>query len=1023
MDATAFELSHPDRRAFLDQRGLDHGIIELRRRGAPPALAAGLIAACAGSPDPDLALAGLLELSRATRRHNGFLARDPLRLWRLVWLCACSRYLPRALARQPLALAPLLSLRRLQPEQTREQYLSSAFRATARAESDEQFKFRIRRWAHREMARIAIRDVSGLAPVEVVTREISFVAIAACEAAVRHARAKLEESAGAAITRDGRRCGFCVLGMGKLGGRELNFSSDIDLLYLYETDDGVVDGAGHELSLHAWFDRLARRIGPLLSDITPEGFVFRVDLDLRPEGRGGPLTNSVDAALSYYENWGQTWEKVALLKAAPIAGDLETGHRFLREVSPFMLRRSLDYGLLQEIAEMKRKVDRAQARKNETGWNVKLGRGGIREAEFFCQALVLLNAGRNPSLREHSTLGQLRALFRAGLISSREAGDLTDAYVFYRRLEHRLQMMDQLQTHVLPTDPGELERLARRMAIEPTGGESPAALLLRRLTQHQERVHALFNSLHLAPEEIPGDMRVELLLEPGSSLEELEHWAHEAGMERPQSAAAALMELLRRPGLFLSPGSPAFDRSLSSLFWKELLDSPDPGDALACLPALFSHLKPRAQWARLLKSSPAAVRKLLNLLAAGARLTRMVVNHPELTETFVIETLGPARRERASMEEDLSSRLEQAADLEHELEILCRFRAEELLRIAMNEFSGALGLIEAQEELSQLADTAINGVWRIACREMERAWGAPAGPDGPASMCIFGLGKLGGRELTYASDLDLVFVYSSEGATAGGQRTSITNREYFSRLAQKFIHLMTTPTREGRLYDVDTRLRPSGNQGALVVSASSFLDYHRTRAQAWERQALLRLRFIAGDQGLWETLRDPLENLVYRGPLPASLKSDMFQLRMRAEKERGGVRGALNLKTGPGGLMDIEYIAQYLQLLHGADFPGARVTSVPEALRALTSGGFLPEDTGRSLHHAYVFLRTLESRLRIVYEGLESELPSGDAAYAKLARRMGYRDDGSAPPGARLRAALQDVMREVRGAWRKLFEE
>jgi len=968
-----------------------------------------LLRLCEVSADPDGALAGAVRALGARRTHLGRPA-SVAALEPLVTICAASRYLAAHLAARPrlLDLLPLLPGR----TRTAQEALSAALRH-ANAKDAEALARRLRRHKLIEVLRIALRDLGGRAALAESARELSWLAASVLETAVRFHYAHLCAEHGPPEGRTALGAsGFCVLGMGKLGGTELNFSSDVDLLYVYDRD-GRTQGP-QAIDHFAFYARLAEEVTRAIG-ATP--FVFRVDLDLRPEGRSGPIVNSLRALELYYEAQGAPWERFALLKALPVAGDLAVGEDGLRRLAPFVWRKYLDLGAVEEMRALKARAEREAGRRG--GQDLKLGPGGIREVEFFVQALQLLHGGKDASLRVSGTLPALERLLFAGLISSRDRDELAEAYVFLRRLEHRVQMVAERQTHALPEDPAERARLARRAGY-PGPREEAARALDRDLQLHRGRVEARFRDLlRVAGGGAPdADPNATLAADPQAEPAERLQALRALGFLDAEAAAAELTRLARRRQTPFSPSAPPELQQLAPRLLQEAAAAPDPDQALRHLADLFGQLSNPRAVSDLLAGSARTARLLVSLFGSSDFLSRSLLRHPELIDQLVHRGSAPLVRTRDELSAELRSRL--TADTEHDLTELRRFRLEELLRIGVHDVAGALDADLVPQQLSDVAEACVAACLDLATAEVQRRDGLPRHADGsPASMVVIGLGKLGGRELGYHSDLDLLFLYSGPGETDGARHAS--NHEHFARVAQKLISHLTLPLREGSLYRIDTRLRPSGSAGPLVVSFDALATYHAREARLWERQALLRARAVAGDARLFERAsREVLVPSLFRTLDPKEASRELLAMRERMEREIAAESDArYNSKLGRGGLVDVEFSVQFLQLVHGSSHPSIRTSSTTAALAELRRIGLLAEAAAGPLARGYRFLRRVESRLRIVRDRPISHLPTSGRELVLLARRLGY----SGPrAGEELLADYERETQSVRAAFLRVLE-
>ncbi|HSN90964.1 MAG TPA: bifunctional [glutamate--ammonia ligase]-adenylyl-L-tyrosine phosphorylase/[glutamate--ammonia-ligase] adenylyltransferase [Anaeromyxobacteraceae bacterium] len=993
-----------------------------------PGRADEIAALCRGAADPGLALAGVERYVDGA----GAPPADRELLETLVLLAGSSRLVPALLARNPRLLrragrSPWLS--RPRPEADLQRLLS---RAVRRLDPDdvESFHRLLRRVRAREVVRIALRDLRR-ARVKEVTEELSALATACLDAAIRFHERRLRARHGPPAGNAGREpgAGFCAIAMGKLGARELNFSSDVDLLYVYDRD-GETEGE-RPVTHFAYYAKLAELVTEAIAKPTEDGFVFRVDLNLRPDGQNGPIVNSLRAAEMYYQTFGRSWERNALVKARPGAGDLAVGEELLRTLEPFVWRRSLDLDVLSEIQAMKARIDaRAGAEGRE---DLKLGRGGIREAEFFVSALQLLHGGRpeGKALRERAVIPALDRLLFAGIVPARDHDELADAYLFLRRAEHRVQMVDGAQTHRLPPA-GERLGLARSM------GYATEAELEAALGAHRERVARLFSGLlGTASDEVPLDPELALLADAQVEPERRREVAARRGFVEPDRAIAALDAMARRRTPFSKMGDPAAAVALVS----DALGTPDPDQALSHLSDFAAALRSPAPYFKLLSERRRVARLLLSLFGTSDFLSKRFLRHPELIDMLLREDQVLLEKGKDTFRSELEERLA-AIDpslppddlLEARLGEMRRYKNEEVLRIAIHDIAGTIDLPGVASQLTDLAEVSLERCLALAEEEARARNAAP-----PGRLCVIGMGKLGGRELGYHSDLDLIFLYPScRGDEAppvpplapaqphpAGPALAAGPHERYARLAQRLMAFLQMPLREGRLYQIDTRLRPSGNQGALVIGVEGFTRYHMAggeaspggvKSQLWERQALLRARHVAGDPVLFaRVLEEVIVPVVYARQDPGVLAAEIRRMRERMEAELGkeSTRGR-NPKAGRGGLVDVEFAAQFLQLAHGHAHPTVRTGSTPVALVRLRQAGLLREADFEALSQGYDFLRRVELRLRIVHDFTTDHLPPRGPALLQLARRLGY---GGPDPGGRFLAEYERVTGSVRAAF------
>lgn len=710
----------------------------------------------------------------------------------------------------------------------------------------------IRHIKYREMIRLVARDLDGHAPVHQLLLEWSNVADLLIETAYHSSQMELTR-------RYGETCSGAVIALGKLGGGELNLSSDVDLLFIYRRD------SDHSPSPHEFYVKLTGAVTKLLSRVTDDGFAFRVDHDLRPEGAQGPLANSLDAAERYYAYFGQHWERQALIRARPIAGDLALGQEFVDRVRPFVYRRTLG---LDDLTAMRRMKERMSEKKSSRHTiDIKHDSGGIRSVEFLVQALQLIYGGFHHRVREPNVFSAVDLLTEDRLIHSTSGRRLKEAYAFLRRIENMIQMVREQQVHQLPDKSEEIDALARRMDYHDGDGKSAGEKFERDLDRHMENVKRLFQGMF------------------------------EADYER--------IELIE-----------AIEENLTTCKNEEEVHDSIP-------------------W----------------------------------------------------------------------------FKDRETGRIKHLDLAGKLDLPEVLSRLTLVAEVVIATARRIAWDSMTQRYGIPRDGDGaPASLAIVGMGKLGSREVDYGSDLDLLFTYSSEGETDGER--SIDNREFFARLAQRIISLITITSRYGRAYEVDSELRPSGRSGMLVTTHEAFLDYHLNRAEPWERMSLLRARAIDGQQPFIGQFRMILGNLAFELPRPDDglIVSQMRHLKKRMEDERARDDvGRYDIKHGRGGIFELDTVIQFLQLRSASKHPSLRIQNTFRVLDALAENGLVDQSRYGVLSDSLMFYRKLLSRIRLFSTHATDVLDVNAEVAKTIAKNMGFDEVG------KLEEKLIDQKKIVRG--------
>lgn len=896
----------------------------------------------------------------------------------------------------------------------------------------ERVRRELRRYAARERARIAFREVLphdlGGAQIDHTSAELAALADATIQVAFDEALAHAVARLGAPVAADGTPSRFVVLGMGKLGGDELNAGSDVDLIYFYDTDDGALmqGEAPASTSLHEFWTRVARRLTATLEEVTEEGFVWRVDLRLRPEGGGGPLVNSLAAAERYYEAFGRTWERAAMLRARPVAGDLALGDELLASLRDFVWRKRVDPTIASEMVHL---VDRARSELGDgAGDDVKIGVGGIREAEFFAQALALVWGGRDPSLRVRGTLQALARLEAAGLCTGREAAEVGDAYLFLRRVEHAIQNGTGIHTHRLPAGPEERLRVARVV------GHQDLPSFEAELELHRMRVAARFGTI--APEgKLPpsrwtaalsaldrGDEEalaaalggVAYAWLPASFDPRLADPSDDPRAARVAGAARWLLQMTRHPDDVLGVRSRETFPELAESLLDAMADAADLEQAARQLRLFFARVRTPAVYVRLLAGDPRALRRLITVLGASRFVGDALANQPELGDTIMFSHDAPTP-EGAREEVLRAAEPPPGEGGDDEEALIGRLRAAKTavtLRVALADLAGEIDVQGAGRVLTALADASLD----VACRH---ALGT--GSDAPRGLAVVAMGKLGSSEIGYGSDLDVLFVYD------GDRCPDPDPPHFYTRVARRIIRLVTTFHAEGPGYELDTRLRPSGNQGLLVSSLDGFARHHGfespgdpaptgARAATWERMALVRARAAAGDLELGARVVRLARAVAYAGGGDrAAMAEEVRHIRERVTREASAERpGRHDVKLGTGGLLEVEFAVQLLQVSIPAP-ERARTGDVLRALAALREAELIDAGDADALRDGYTFLRALEQRIRVVHAGATDVLDERDPAIYALARRMGIRDR----EGPRV---LLSRLREVTGRVRAAFD-
>ena len=810
----------------------------------------------------------------------------------------------------------------------------------------------LRRTRQVELARIAWRDIAGIAGLETTLSEVSLLAECSIQAALAYATASLEPRFGRPRAAGGHAAPLLVLGMGKLGGRELNFSSDVDLVFLYP--DGVELTA--DVAPETYYLKLAQLLIKLLDQRTEDGFAYRVDTRLRPFGTSGPLAVSFAALEAYLVEHGRDWERYAYVKARLLTGESFAPEIFDLVLTPFVYRRYLDYGVFDALRQMKRLISQEVARR-EMQDNIKLGPGGIREIEFIAQVFQIVRGGRRPELRTRSLLEVLPRLAADRQLTDSAAAALATAYRYLRTVENRIQAFNDEQTHELPTEPEARALLAYSLG-EPSWTAFATRLAEQRAAVEAEFERVAWEAKGAAPRD---DDSVQSAWIAGDVAAMLKNTVL-AGEEH----AGELLKDLRHGGLYQRMDEVGRQR-LSAVMARTMA-------ALAAHPAalkslervlpVFRAVARRSAYLALLNENPAALDRLLKLVVDSAWLARQIAEQPllldELLDNRVFDS-PPSRAELAELLDRVTHGVA-AGDAEALLEAIRVFQRTAIFRIAIADRLGSLPLMKVSDRLTDTAELVLDYSLRVARGELVAKYGTPrcGPPPREAGFAVIGYGKLAGLELGYGSDLDLVFLHDSSGAQ---QETDadppLDNERFFGRLVQRLIHFLSVQTSSGRLYEVDTRLRPSGRSGLLVTSLEGFRHYQIHDAWVWEHQALLRSRALAGSAVVcraFEAIRlDVLTAHVQRG----KLKSEVAKMRGRMRAELSLAKdGAFDIKQDPGGIADIEFLVDYWVLAHSAEHP--ELIAFPDNIRqleALERVGLVPAERCRRLKECYLQLR------------------------------------------------------------------
>jgi len=928
-------------------------------------------------------------------RDAGLVLPDRIRQF-LNGIFAGSPYLSGLIRRDPSRLVRMLGQA---PEETRAKLLERVVEEAGQAQSVAEVMAALRRFKNEIALLTALADLGGVWDLSEVTGTLTQAADAAVQQAVRFLFRQAIAYGSCLDTDDPQpeqNSGYIVLGMGKYGAGELNYSSDIDLVVFYDKQRLKLRA---DIEAQPFFVRLTRELVRILQERTGDGYVFRTDLRLRPDPGATQIALSTDAALTYYESFGQNWERAAMIKARPVAGDIEAGKAFLAELSPFIWRKYLDFAAIADIHAMKRQIHahRGFGQIGVAGHNIKLGRGGIREIEFFVQTQQLIAGGRQPDLRAPETLTALNRLAKRGWIKPEVRDDLARSYIFLRGIEHRLQMVADEQTHSLPENSEALAAFARFAGYESVSEFS--AELVPRLEAVQRHYAALFEDM---PEltrgganmvfagEADDPQTVEALAKMGYSqphqvIATVRGWHHG---RYPAVRSARARELLTE---------------VQALLIEALAETANPDSAFASFDRFLSQLPAGVQLFSLLRANPNLLRLIADIMGSAPRLARILSRRRRVLDAVLDPRLIGTLPTPEELDALIREELESASDFQ---EVLDRARVignEQMFLIGVRILSGIIVPSQAGGAYALLADHLIRALQQAVEHDFARVHGRV--PDGKAA--VVAMGKLGGREMTAASDLDLILIYDfAPGATQSDGPRPLAPSQYYTRLTQRLISALSSPTAEGQLYQVDMRLRPSGQKGPLATQLSSFIEYQTNEAWTWEHMALTRARVITGPPELRARIEQTIRDVLVRPRDRAKIAADVHDMRRRIAAEKG-TDEIWDLKYVRGGLVDLEFMAQYLQLIHAAEHPDVLDQNTVQALQKLDGKGLIPGGAGTILISAARLLNDLTQIVRLCVDGPFRAEEASQGLKDLLARAA------DAPSFDRLEADLRHILAET----------
>lgn len=831
----------------------------------------------------------------------------------------------------------------------------------------------LRQWRNWHLARLIARDAAGLSKVRETARAVSDLADAAIRVTLDYAQrfwAQQWGEPGPSEYGEAQQQ-LVVLAMGKHGARELNLSSDIDLIFAFPSQGETAAGNSHE----AFFTRVGRKLIQLLDTRTEDGFVFRVDMRLRPWGQSGALVSNFNAMQRYYTQQGREWERYAMIKARPVTGAPAACEALMAELKPFVYRRYVDFQALGALRRLKNLIQK-EVRRQGLEDNIKLGRGGIREVEFITQAFQLIRGGQDTDLQQTGTWPVLELLAGEGYLPAGVVDELTAGYDFLRDLEHRIQALHDEQTQRLPADPKDLERLALSLGL------ADSKALLTKLEQHRERIHFHFSQV------VAEDSAVDVDAES----QWLAYWQDPAAQpeQLPEAAAEALQAFRNEPAVarLEGEGRANLDR-LMPLLLTELARTQQLDNGFSAIRPILEAVLRRSVYFVLLVENPAALRQLCRLAPASSWIAGLLENKPYLLDELTDPDSLYRLPDKVELKDELLQMLLRIPgdDLEQQMEVMRHFRHGRVLRAAACEVTESLPLMNISDYLAWVGEVVVEQALALAWQQMVERHGRPSRDNGDwceLDFAVIAYGKMGGLELSYESDLDLVFLHdaASQGETEGPK--VIDNSLFMARLGQKLIHLLSAQTPSGNLYEVDARLRPSGNSGLLVSSLAAFAKYQNNQAWTWEHQALVRARCIAGDPEVKQQFEQIRADVLQRRRDRETLRQEVVEMRAKMTRHLSSSDNTLfDIKQDAGGIVDVEFMVQYGVLSWAVDYPElTRWSDNIRCLEQLHRVGYLSEAEHRRLLSAYLVLRR-EVHQRILQR--EANVLEGAQINAELA--------------------------------------
>jgi glutamate-ammonia-ligase adenylyltransferase len=853
---------------------------------------------------------------------------------------------------------------------------------------------------------IAIEDICLNRSVYDVTYHISTFAKAILEVAYKYAYKTLTEIYGIPVGDNGNEIGFCIVALGKFGGWELNFSSDIDIIYVYDTEFGtcVKDDPKSEITVHEFFCKLGEKIKFLLNERTENGIVFRVDLRLRPDGEKGDIALPVHSYELYYETFGQSWERMMLLKALPVVGDMKVGEKFLNVIKPFVFRRTLDTKLIDELISIKSKINaRVKLQKKEK--NVKLGFGGIREIEFIVQATQILNYPKDKGVFHRNTLISLEVFKEKKLLLDEDADKLIESYNFLRKLEHMAQVEMELQTHCVPEHSESYDLYLKRC------GFKERYEFEKKYFEITKSVNEIFNKILSADRKESDET---FLFDEELTFSDRVYILKEKGIKDPEFCAEILDRIIEgKSSKKRSAKDKEMLKKVMAFIISELFFIKDPVGTLLNFEKFFSNSTSIYLFYDIFRESKNFLKKLVNIFYLSPYLSMTIIKNNNVLD-YIYDP-----KSYSYSEDELCRQFYQIAEkagyMEYEYELIRKTHQELLFNLGYGYINKDINVIELTKNLTYLADATICLAINRGLQELVQRYGTPQLDGKFCDFLFIGVGKLGSYEMSFGSDLDLIVIYEGAGFTDGKNR--ITSGEFYSKLVQRVISYLSTQTVFGYLYKIDMRLRPSGSSGTLVTTLSSFREYQEKKAMLWEKQSFLRARVINKDSTLLKEFMKIKNDTLFSGSISDVDVQEIYDMRMKIESEKGAPFTKNDIKSGYGGIIDIEFAVQMLQLRYGHVFNEIRYTNTHDMLHGLKQLKIIKLRDFYALHNSYLFYRNLENLIRVYKNTSSSTLPKDNETLEKLSTFFGYKKNGAES----LKNEYLSVRKVVRAAFNRLF--